>query len=187
MALKHISMPDSPQGVNLALTAEQEENCKVLYKNIKDNLYEFAGFYNPEIPDEEYPDGLIAIPVRSVLKDVCRLKKGTKVWNVIGSTGDPWNGKHANWIMIWESELRKKGIFPVIKCYVAGSANIRCNNIIYGGHIVLTNNTSPPVGSNNTVYIVPICNAHNNRTNTNQMNISEDVWALLLNKYHTME
>lgn len=184
MALKHISTPDSPQVVNLALTAEQEENCKVLYKNIKDNLYEFAGFYNPEIPDEEYPDGLIAISFGSVLRDIRCLRQGTKVWNVIGSTDDPWNGKPANWIKIWENELRNKGIFPVIKCYVAGSADIKCNKPIYGGHMVLTSKTSPEIGSNNTVYIVPICNAHNNRNNTRQMKISEDVWALVLDKYH---
>lgn len=186
MALKHISLPYTLQGVKIALTAEQEETCKVLYKNTEGDLYEFAGFYNPDIPDKDYPDGLIALSVKSVLRDIRYLNSGTSVWNVVGSTGDPWyNNHHPNWIQIWEDELAAKGYPRGRKCYVEGSAGIPCNNSLCGGHMVLTNNTSPQYGTDDAVYIVPICSAHNNWRNTNRMSISENVWALVLDKYHT--
>ncbi len=185
MALKHINLSYTLQGIKAVITAEQEETCKVLYKNTEDDLYEFAGFYDPDISDKDYPDGLIALSVRSVLRDVRYLAPGTNVWNVVGSTGDPWyNNFHPNWLQIWEDELKAKNYPHVRKCYVKNSAAITCNDPLCGGHMVLTNNTSPVIGSDNTVYIVPICNAHNNWKNTNMMNISEGVYALVLDRYH---
>lgn len=185
MALKHISLPYTLQGVKIPLTVKQEETCKALYKNVENDLYEFAGFYDPEIPDEDYPDGLIALSVKSVLRDVRYLAQNTGVWNVDGSSGDPWyKNMHPNWIQIWEDELIARGYQHARKCYVRNSAGITCNTPLCGGHMVLTNNTSPAYGSDNTVYIIPICNAHNNWRNTNRMNVSEGVWALVLDKYH---
>lgn len=185
MALKHLTPPHTLQGSELVLTDLQEETCKVLYKNIKDNLYEFAGFYDPEMPDEDYPDGLIALSIRSVLRDTEYLAQNTSVWNVVGSTGDTWyDNLHPNWIQIWEDVLKEKGHPHERKCYVNGNAGINCNTPLCGGHMVLTNNTSPAYGSDNTVYIIPICNAHNNWRNANIMTVSEGVWALVLDKYH---
>lgn len=183
--LKHISIPYTQNGAALTLTAEQEENCRVLYKHIKDDLYEFAGFYDPEKKDQEYPDGMLELPVRSVLNRVEMVRKGESVWNVVNSTGDPWyQNERPNWIEIWENELEANNHPHIKKCYVKDSAGITCNTRICGGHMVLTSNTSPTVGSDDTVYIIPICNAHNNWHNKNQMTVSEDVWALVLNKYH---
>lgn len=185
MALKHIDLPYNLQSVKIDLTAEQEKNCKVLYRYVEDDMYEFAGFYDPEILDNDYPDGFIALPVRSVLRDIVELKQGTSVWNVIGSTGDPYGTNlHPIWIQIWEKELISRNRPHTKKCYVLNSANIVCNGEICGGHIVLTNNPSPARGSNETVYIIPICRAHNNRGNNMQMTVSENVFALLLDKYH---
>lgn len=185
MALKHISLPYTLQGGKTILTAEQEETCKVIYKNTKDDLYEFVGFYDPDTPDKDYPDGLIALSVKSVLRDVQYIDQNTGVWNVIGSSGDSWYGNtHPNWIQIWENELHARNHPHVRKCYVENSAGINCNTHLCGGHMVLTNNTSPAYGSDNTVYIIPICNAHNNRNNTKRMVVSEGVWALVLDKYH---
>ena len=189
MALRDISLPDTLQGTDLILTEEQEEICKVLYRNINDNLYEFAGFYDPEVPNKEYPDGLIALSVKSVLRDVRYLNAGTRIWNVVGSTGDPWySNLHPIWVDIWENELRKRHYPHIRKCYVEARPNVKCPNMsIYGGHVVLTNDTSPGYGDDNTVYIVPICSSHNNRHNTNAMILSEGVWALVLDKYHKAE
>lgn len=186
MALEHISKQPTSKGKELSLTAEQEKNCKVLYRKNEDNLYEFAGFYDPDIPDEDYPDGFIALCVNSVFGGIERLEKGTAVYNVIGSTHDPWNNiKNPSWIAIWEQQLKEKGHPNDKKCYVAGSAGIFCNNSIYGGHVVKqVQDTRPSPGVNGIVHIVPICNAHNNRSNINAMTISEDVYALVLNKYH---
>lgn len=185
MALKHISLPYTEQGAKLALTAEQEETCKVLYRNTEGDLYEFAGLYDPDIPDEDYPDGLIALSLKSALKEITLVKKGTKVWNVEGSTKDPWHGNpYANWIQIWEDELVREGCQHNRKCYVNGSAGINCNTPFCGGHMVMTNNTKPDYGTDGAVHIIPICNAHNNYHNKAEMVISEDVYALVLDNYH---
>lgn len=177
--LKHISIPYTKNGLELNLTAEQEKNCRVLYKHVKDNLYEFAGFYDPEKKDADYPDGMLALPVGSVYGGNCILYAGTSVWNVVGSSGDPMiEGK--SWIDLWVSKTGGQK-----KCYVRGSAGGPCNKIIYGGHVVCQeHNTSPRHGSNGVVYIIPICNKHNNKSNTAKMIISENVAAVVLNKYH---
>lgn len=176
--LKHISIPYTKNGLELNLTAEQEENCCVLYKHVKDDLYEFAGFYDPEKKDTDYPDGMLALPVRSVYSHNDTLYAGTKVWNVIGSTGDPKVGGKS-WIKLWMEKTHGQK-----KCYVKDSANIGCNGNIYGGHMVLNrNNVHPKYGANGVVYIIPICNAHNNTNNVAEMILSEDVEAVVLNRY----
>lgn len=176
--LKHISMPYTQNGLELNLTAEQEENCRVLYKHVKDDLYEFAGFYAPKKKDADYPDGMLALPVRSVYSCNHILHAGTSVWNVIGSTRDPKvDGK--SWIQLWMDKTHGQK-----KCYVEDSAHIDCNGNIYGGHMVLhANNVRPRHGSNGVVYIIPICNAHNNANNVAEMILSEDVEAVVLNRY----
>ncbi|MDE5991719.1 MAG: hypothetical protein K2G87_01575 [Oscillospiraceae bacterium] len=183
--LKHVSIPYTQNGAALNLTAEQEENCRVLYKHVKDDLYEFAGLHDPEKNDADYPDGMLALPVRSVYGGVRYIPAGTGVWNVVRSSGDTWNGSSsANWIEIWETEMKNAGHPHTRKCYVAGSAGKMCNSDLYGGHMVDTPNTSPAPGSDGVVFIIPICNSHNNWHNTNQMTVSENVWALVLNRYH---
>ncbi|MBD5144310.1 MAG: hypothetical protein HDT21_00055 [Ruminococcus sp.] len=185
--LKHISMPYTQNGAALTLTAEQEENCRVLYKHIKDDLYEFAGLYDPEKKDHEYPDGMLELPVRSVSGGVRYVAAGTSVWNVVGSSGDPWNGDHnTNWLEIWGTEVAKAGHPQEAKCYVSGSAGKKCCIDLCGGHMVDTPNTNPGLGVNGVVFIIPICKAHNIWRNTKEMTVSEDVWALVLNRYHQM-
>lgn len=182
MALKHVRLPYTEQGAKMTLTAEQKNVCKVLYKNIEDDLYEFAGLYDPEIPDEDYPDGIIALPIQSVVDDTEFLNQNTSVWNVCGSTGDPCPNS-LSWYQLWENTLKEKGHPHEKKCYVAGSAGIQCNSSIIGGHMVLTNNIRPAGGSDGIVYIIPICSRHNHYANTAEMHLCCDVWALKLNRY----
>ena len=184
MALKHVNSPYTQQGTKLALSDELEKSCKVLYKITNDNIYEFAGIYDPEIPDEDYPDGMIALSVRSVLHGVERITAGTNVLNVIGSTGDTWYGKsNPNWINVWTTVLTENGYPHPIQCYVRGGPN--CNARMCGGHMVLANNSPTPAhGTNGTVFIIPICNAHNNYRNRQVMTVTADVWAVVLDRYH---
>lgn len=181
--LEHIrSIPYTSSGLNLILTAKQEEKCRVLYKHIKDDLYEFAGFYDPEKEDADYPDGMLELPMGSVFGGSRLLSAGTRVWNVINSSDDP-KPQGMSWIDMWMMYLGKTKKDK--KCYVKGSAGIICNRNIYGGHMVLQEcNISPKHGSDGVVYIIPICNAHNNKNNTAEMILSEDVEAMVLNKYY---
>ncbi len=185
MALKHINPNPSLMGAQLELNDEQKENCKVLYKHIKNGLHEFAGIYNPDIPDEKYPDGIIALPITSVYNSMQLLTKGQVVYNVIESTKDPWYNKdyrnHKPWVAIWEGKIAKEGYYDEKECYVNGSGK-GCNGIIIGGHVVLDkSDIKPDKGINELVYIVPICNSHNHRTHA--MTICKDVHAMLMDKY----
>lgn len=183
MALIHIDGVCTSQGESLKLTEEQTKNCKVLYKKTDDNKYKFAGFYNPEIADENYEEGLIAVPLRSCSGGTVLLKKGTSVWNVVGSTGDYWKGKKCrDWIKVW-MENCNGGKAPAEKCYVKGSGGSSCNDNTVGGHVITTN-VQPQYGDNEKVYIIPICKTHNYYRNTNVMTVSKDVQALILDNYH---
>ena len=162
-----------------------EDKWNVLYRKIEEGKYEFVGLHDPEIPDEDYPDGLYAINFTSVFSKTVPLAKGTHVWNVEGSTGDTWNGKKCNdWIGVWKSKVPG----GTVKCYVKESPGsqgnvISCNTPIVGGHMIKTN-VQPVHGDDDKVYILPICNAHNNYHNKNMMTVCENVTAVLLKRYY---
>lgn len=92
---------------------------------------------------------------------------GTAMWpvngnfaNVLGSTGDPKHGV-ASWVALWA--LYCNGGVSPINCTSNGfPPGFVCNAPLYGGHIIAAvAAASMPTGSNN-VYLLPICNSHNN-------------------------
>lgn len=191
MALVHINALSTSYGEKMKLTAEQEKVCKVLYLKSEDNTgYKFAGFYDPDIPDEKYTDGLVAVPLRSVFGGTYTFHKNDSVWNVSGSTGDEYvysNNRHSTtWIDVWDNEANKSKLYD-IKCYVEGSVKSNgksnCGGGICGGHMIISS-IQPNWGDDGVVYIVPICSSHNHYQNVAQMRICETVEALVLNNYH---
>lgn len=188
MAIEFVNVSENTQGTKMMSHEELKQMNLILYKKEKDNLYKVEGVYDPDIPDEEYPDGMIAVPLESVAGKMEMLKAGTSVWNVIGSKNDPKvNGK--SWIKLWEDEVIKQmHIQPNTGiCYVQGSAGITCNTLIYGGHMVKSAEDVRPVhghDSDGKIYIIPICNAHNNVDNINEMTLCQDVYALHINNYY---
>ncbi len=136
----------------IVLTKEQEEICKVLYRRT-DGGYLLCGFYDPDIPDEDYPDDLAAFPVRSTLNGVETLTGGSKVYNVDKSSSDKFkigNNKYNDaWIKIWEDNIiaydakldiekplqnHKKHNNHERKSYVE-ALNGRTDDTLVGGHI----------------------------------------------------
>ncbi len=186
MALIHI---DRPKNVSNE-TLDQDEflsKCEVLYKENDDGLYEFQGMYNPDIPDEEYPDGMAAFSFRSVYVGTETLKANTSVWNVIGSTGDYWDGKVcSNWLGVWNTKTGNNLKSETGTCFVKGSVKTNntnnCNGISVGGHIVKDGKKVKP-GKDDSIYIIPICQSHNFYTNKAEMKVSEDVPAVKMNKF----
>ena len=74
------------------------------------------------------------------------------------------------------------------QCYVAGSDGIECtpdksSRRIVGGHVVKDSSQTKPDKGDDYVYILPICKAHNHRSNTGAMETCTDVYALSLKKY----
>ncbi len=188
MALKHINPTSTLRGAQLELSDEQMKKCKVLYRHIENGLHGFAGIYDPDIPDEKYPDGLIALPLTSVYNRMELLEKNRDIYNVIGSTKDPWYNKeynhHEPWISIWERKIQKEGYQDKKECYVKGSGD-DCSECIIGGHMVLNKSEIEPLkiysDVDGVVYIVPICSSHNHRSI--DMTLCKDVHAMLIDKY----
>lgn len=94
---------------SLQITKEQEELCKVIYRKTGEG-YLICGFYDPDIRDEDYPDGLAAFPLRSSFDCCVELTGGSNVFNVVGSNNDKYkinNVKiNASWIKIWEDNVK---------------------------------------------------------------------------------
>lgn len=189
--LKHI--PDnnlkSAAGHALALTDEQETNCKVIYREA-DSSYSFEGFYNPDIPDEKYPDGLAAFSLRSSFYQCVAIAGNTQIYNVINSSYDTYRDPlpptvSKTWLNVWcqnviqydaaldQTQPLPGGAFHnnhTLQSYVTGPNLPRDRTDIVGGHVVTNQNQQDaPVGSN--VYLVPIYRSFNSGGRNRQMNV----------------
>lgn len=97
--------------------------------------------------------------------------------NVISSTGDPKIGG-LTWIMLWANQF---GVYPTI-CTSLNYNGFKCGQPQVGGHVIVgTVAKAMPTGSN-SVYIMPICQQHNNNDNVYMAAITnqQGIW---LNNY----
>lgn len=186
MALIHI---DRPQNLNESFSNQNEPicECEILYKKNENGLYEFAGLYDPDISDEEYPDGMAAFSFRSVYVGTETLCKDSSVWNVENSTGDIWNGvKNPNWLEVWNTVTNNHIRSDDKTCYVEGSVKSNgknnCDGCTLGGHMARSSATVNP-SDDDYIYIIPICKSHNNYHNKAEMKIHSDVVAVKMNKF----
>lgn len=160
------------------LTEQQIPEAWVLYRETDKGLV-FAGLHNPDIPDENYADGMAAVLMQSVYQDTEYLAAGTQLRNVIGSSGDVLKDRngyivdaHPIWISVWAICCMNHGITPVRRCYVSNNDGV-CNGAICGGHVWIVNRPT------DYVYIVPICSGHNNLRDV-AMTLQEDTPAVAM-------
>ena len=105
MAIFLNNAPFSEEGAKLELTAEMEENCKVVYKLDDEGGAAFAGFWNPEA---EYTEEYAILPVRSTFGGTERLDAGKEFANVFGSSEDTVKGipeGAGSWIKLYENHI----------------------------------------------------------------------------------
>lgn len=138
-----------------------------------------------DVPKGEVPSGtgFEVVPMKSVFGGTFPVAAGTQFVNVEGSSGDhPTDvARRESWRRFWEIATG----LAARACTAAGSANVNCNAPIYGGHVVAPGApVQPQPGANHVVFIVPICNAHNNRTNTNVMTAAFATTGVWLDNYH---
>jgi len=131
-------------------------------------------------PDTQYESTDEIVPVTSVFGgNVIIIADNTTFYNVIGSTGDPC--PNGSWIKFWADN----GGNPNCGCIAKNTVGITCNNPLYGGHLVFDHSQMQPVyGSNKVVFIAPLCNAHNNSSNKNEMTAKYTTIGVWLNNYH---
>ncbi len=130
---------------------------------------------------------MAAFSFRSVWVENVTLNKGTSVWNVKKSSDDKWEGqKNPNWLRVWNAKTNSSITSDSGTCYVKGSVKTNgtshCDGNTFGGHMALSASTVNPT-RDDFIYIVPICNSHNNYRNVAQMTISENVTAVKMNRF----
>lgn len=95
--------------------------------------------------------------VQSKFKGTTKFASHAPFANVIGSTNDPKVGGQS-WIGLWRSQFGDEHYCTSLNFMV------NCGTALVGGHVITgTVAKTMPVGS--TVYIMPICKAHNNNNN----------------------
>lgn len=172
--LKDLSFTE--EGKKLKLSDEDRERFRLVYKREGDgwilhDIYEKGG---------EYGDDCIVVPLESTLVGNAYFETGQEFANVKGSTGDPKPEDSKSWIGLWETMYNNTlGTIPPRDCYTDGQKYeyrngieyrddlhmypIRRKNVI-GGHVV-KGKVSEKADEGDTVFIIPICYAHNNNDN----------------------
>lgn len=100
------------------------------------------------------------VPLESVFGGIVMMNYGENFANGIGSTGDP-KIAGLSWIRLWADQF---GIYPTI-CTSQNYNGFPCNSVIYGGHVISGQTARVVAKGSDSVYIFPICNAHNNNNN----------------------
>ncbi|MDO5148135.1 MAG: glycoside hydrolase family 25 protein [Oscillospiraceae bacterium] len=194
--LRTLEMPMTKAGADISLTKEIEKSAYVLYRKTADGLI-YAGLYDPDIPDEDYLDGIYKIPLRSTFVGKELIDQNKVLYNIHGSTDDNIFVKGGtservySWVGIWQRVLREMGITDTErKCYVRKESEPPdpCNGKtedIVGGH--LTVNADGNVGIREEVYLLPICKRHNSSRNESAMRPTSTVNAIVMQyKYNVI-
>lgn len=134
-----------------ALSPEENDDLQLLYKN---GL--FAGFYNPE---EHYGNEFVKRSIYSVWGGEVTFNKNENFANVIGSTNDPKIASKT-WLRLWSDQYGNP-----TNCTSLNYSPVTCNTNLVGGHVILGKTAKAEPKGSNSVYIMPICSAHNNNNN----------------------
>lgn len=186
--LKRIDIPIITGTKKLFLPKEHEKSALVLYRESDDGLV-FAGFYDPNVPDEDYLDGIVAVPLRSTFIEVKKFSEREPFYNVVGSSKDKIfvDGKIKqsvkSWMEIWRTVTKRAlGVTPTEKCYVNYSwsseeeKKICVSTDLVGGHMMF--GQSAELNPGDTVFLFPICRGHNSHFNKKEMMLTSDVYAI---------
>lgn len=146
------------EGLTIRVKTPPPQLTQTAYKNLllvyKNGI--FQGLYDPE---KHYDDNFTFKSIQSVWGGTVHFYYGENFANVIGSTPDPKIGGNS-WLGLWRNQFGN----PTI-CTSYQYGGFQCNNYLVGGHIILGKNASVVPRGSDSVYIMPICNAHNNNDN----------------------
>lgn len=154
------------------LTPEEHEALRLVYVGGK-----FAGLFDPSQDYGTYGTDYTVRTIESVWGGTVHFNYAENFANVIGSTGDP-HIAGLSWIRLWENQFG-----PVNTCTSLNYNGFVCGHSYVGGHVILGTQASVVPYGSNSVYIMPICHAHNNNDNVYMaaLQYQDGVW---LNNYH---
>lgn len=184
MAIKLVTL--LPTEFSAKLELKNEDDFRVVYRPSERNP-DFYIYHDLWYPEEDYPDGYIAVPLSSVYVKNQTFNEGDEFVNVKGSTRDPKpnNPKSGSPYTSWR-QLMKDKILDYNTCCaetdkiynsVTGKQdfNFHCTNNgneapnpdfekgiwMQGAHVLMgeTSSRTPTEGA--TVYMLPLCKNHN--------------------------
>lgn len=179
MAIKLANLPPTEFGAKLNFNSN--EDLRVVYRPSEQvpDSYEFHDLWYPE---QDYPDGYVAVPFGSAYRQTVDFKSGTKFANVERSSKDPipyvqeagkcdswrqlmeklipeWNTCCAQRDIIYKSKSTQ--LIPGFKCTNHGVENEDEEIWIHGSHVLMNQTASFVPYFNEPLYIVPLCANHN--------------------------
>ncbi len=167
---------DNDEPLNLP---EEYNQLQIMYRKNKDGIFEYAGLYN-ENEDLEYQLGeteIVPFVSRYLGKET--LSAGRIVWNVEDSSNDSCRDRDGDyWLDIWRNNAKGEK-----RCYVSDDAESYKNHRdLVGAHVVADPNLVKP-DDQQKLYIIPICRAKNIFNKKQGMKITQQVEALVLDKF----
>ncbi|MDE7195139.1 MAG: hypothetical protein K2O14_14415, partial [Oscillospiraceae bacterium] len=184
MAIKSVNLPPTEFGAKLK--SNSDEDFRVVYRPSERNP-DFYIYHDLWYPEEDYPDGYVAVPFGSVYGGKTMYPQGTVFANVEGSSRDTKpKDPDGNTCTSWRQLMKAYNLANYTTCCAelnriydsatgAPLLNFSCTNEgeekydpdfnkciwIKGAHVLMDETASrkPPEGS--TVYLLPLCGEHN--------------------------
>jgi hypothetical protein len=134
------------------LSAEEHQQFLTVYRDGK-----FHSFYEP---GQQLGPRDMLVTVDSVWGGEVTLQYGEAFANVIGSTNDPKIGG-SSWIKLWETQFNTTAVI----CTSNQFNGFACGSTFVGGHVIAGTQAKTVAMGSNSVWIFPICVAHNKNDN----------------------
>ncbi len=186
MSIKFLTLPNKEEERAQKLTQDNSETLWVVYKPSERNsdFYEYHCLWDSET---EYPDDCVAVSIGSVYGGKQFFPAGTCFANVEGSTKDPKPDNLRSWRKVMQdyklsnyttccAELNTiylssdKNVVEGFRCTNRGEEYIDRSDIsnsiwIHGAHVLMGAQSSSTVVKGSSVYLLPLCAAHNTYDN----------------------
>lgn len=177
MAIKLVTLPPTAFGAELDCGINAD--LRAVFRPSERNP-DFYTYHDLWFPEEEYPDGYIAVPVTSILSGKRTFNAGTVFANAEGSTFDPkpyYDRPYSSWRQLMIAlgieystccAERNRIYYSTTQetvtdflCTNNGQENPAARIWIQGAHVLMGEISSrkPPEGS--MVYLLPLCISHN--------------------------
>ena len=175
-------LPLTAQAMELGLTAEIQENCRVVYEKDKDSDgYVFHSLWHPE---GKYGGEHIIMPVGSTYAGLSNeLAAGTVFANVSRSSYDPKcpgpkeTGNVSSWMELMSKAYEREGAeYDLDTCCAERNVIYRSSDgsrvdgftctddgtgVMQGAHVFIGETESHTADEGSMVYLLPLCIAHN--------------------------
>lgn len=131
----------------------------------------FVEFYDPE---KDYGHDYSVHNIMSKWAGEVYFGPADNFANVIGSTGDK-KIAGLSWLQLWQKQFGQAHT-----CASLYYKNFPCSGGLVGGHVILGKQAKAVAHGSNSVYIIPICTAHNNNDNVYMapLQINKGVWLM---------